>query len=314
MGKCIFIGIMFLGCTLTAISQNLTFEKTSEGAWIKENGEKVFFYQQKTKSLDGVYPRADYIHPLYGLDGMELTEDFPKDHLHHRGIFWTWHQVIIGNKHIGDAWECRDFIWNVREVDASPSKDNALILKTKTLWESPAWLDENGKQKPFVQEKTNITVHPKIDNYRVIDFEISLLALETNLKIGGSDDEKGYSGFSVRMKMPEDITFLSENGEVQPIINQLSAGPWMDVSGSLALDGSKAGIVMMCHPDNPVYPDPWIIRKQGSMQNPAFPGRQPVAISTTKPMVLRYRLVIHIGELSTEEINKLEDQYGAHGN
>jgi len=311
MGKFTLSGAILLCCTLTAFTQALTFEKTSEGAWVKENGEKVFFYQAKTKSLDGAFSRADYIHPLCGLDGFELTEDFPKDHLHHRGIFWTWHQVIIGDKHIGDAWECRDFVWDVKEVTASSALGDALTLKTKTYWQSPLWLDKDENQKPFVEENTNITVYPRAENYRVIDFEISLVALEPDLKIGGSDDEKGYSGFSVRMKMPDDIVFLSEHGEVQPTINQLRAGPWMDVSGSLAADGSKAGIVMICHPDNPVYPDPWIIRKNGSMQNPAFPGRQPVAVSNTTPMVLRYRLVIYKGDITPEEINGIQNQFGA---
>ena len=34
-------------------------------------------------------------------DGQVLTEDFPADHLHHRGIFWAWHQVYVGEKAMG---------------------------------------------------------------------------------------------------------------------------------------------------------------------------------------------------------------------
>jgi len=33
--------------------------------------------------------RSDYIHPLYGPDGEELTKDYAKDHPHHRGIYWA---------------------------------------------------------------------------------------------------------------------------------------------------------------------------------------------------------------------------------
>ncbi len=297
-----FILILVALLPISSLAQSFTFEKTDDGAWIKEGGEKVLFYQAMTKSMDGEYPRANYIHPLYNVDGAELTEDFPKDHLHHRGIFWTWHQLIIGDKKIGDAWACKDFAWDVTSVSKEQSSEDEIALNVHTLWKSPMWLDNEGNQKAFLKEKTKITVHAKEKYYRVIDFEISLLALEENLKIGGSDDKKGYSGFSVRMKLPEDIRFTSDNGEVTPTVGPISAGSWMDVSGSLAADGGNAGIVMMCHPDNPMFPEPWILRKKGSMQNPAYPGRKPVGISDKKATVLKYRLVVYTGKLAKKKI------------
>jgi hypothetical protein len=63
-----------------------------------EKGEKVFFYQSEPKNHKGKYERLHYIHPLWAPDGAALTEDFPADHLHHRGVFWAWHQVWIGDK------------------------------------------------------------------------------------------------------------------------------------------------------------------------------------------------------------------------
>src|SRR5688500_14074023 len=43
-------------------------------------------------------PRASYIHPLYGLDGEVLTDDFPKDHTYHRGVYWAWPHLKIGDR------------------------------------------------------------------------------------------------------------------------------------------------------------------------------------------------------------------------
>ncbi len=283
-------------------AQPLTFDKTDEGAWILDNGEKVLFYQATSKALNSQYPRADYIHPLFGLDGFGLTEDFPPDHLHHRGIFWARHRVIIGDKQIGDAWECRDFIWDVVDYRAVNVDTNTLMLVAKVFWKSPQWKDANGKDKPFVEENVRITVFQKESNYRVIDFDISLLALEENLKIAGSDDEKGYSGFSVRMKMPEDLLFNSAGGTVEPQINQVEAGNWLDITGTLSEKGNKSGIVIIQHPENPGFLEKWIIRKKGSMQNPVYPGREPVRVSILEPTVLRYRLVVHSGDLTLETI------------
>ena len=47
--------------------------------------------------------RGCYIHPLYGLSGEQLTDDFPSDHYHHHGVFWTWpHVMVHGQQH--DLW------------------------------------------------------------------------------------------------------------------------------------------------------------------------------------------------------------------
>jgi hypothetical protein len=163
--------------------------------------------------------------------------------------------------------------------------------------------------KAFMKEKTTISVYAKKDNYRVIDFEISMLALEPNLRIGGSEDQKGYSGFSVRMKMPEDIRFDSKSGEVTPITNQIESGSWMNISGALNTPDLKEGIVIICHPDNPMYPEKWILRKSGSMQNPVYPGRDAVPVSAEKPTVLKYRLVTYVGDLENQVLETIVEDY-----
>src|SRR5690554_4279744 len=96
--------LVFWTFQVEAFPQSLTFEKNEEGILLLENNEPRFFYQTATKSLDGKYPRANYIHPLYGLNGEVLTEDFPEDHLHHHGIFWAWHQLFAEGERVGDPW------------------------------------------------------------------------------------------------------------------------------------------------------------------------------------------------------------------
>jgi hypothetical protein len=300
-----YLYLLLLPLSGSLFAQTLKFEYQEDGVWVKESDERIFFYQQKTKSQNGKYARANYIHPLYGVDGTVLTEDFPDDHPHHRGIFWTWHQIVIGDKRVGDGWSCENISWEVYEVGG---KQEDSTLYTQTYWKSPNWTNDQGEQVPFLRENNRIKVHSVTENHRIIDFEISLLALVPDLKIGGSEDAKGYGGFSVRMKLPEDIQFTSTDGEVTAQTEAVEAGPWMDMSGSLAANGGKAGMVVIAHPDNPPPQDQWILRTKDSMQNPVYPGREPVLISDKEPTVLRYRLIIYDGELSREEIT---DQYEA---
>ncbi len=275
--------------------------------------EKVLFYQRKPKSLDGKYSRCHYIHPLYSLDGQILTEDFPKDHLHHRGIFWAWHQVLVGKKEVGDGWSLKDTSWDVYDAKILALDDGSSFLKVKVFWKSPLWTDSEGRPKPFVKETTVIRVHPAsgAGDIRKIDFEISLLALEDGVRIGGAKNKRAYGGFSARIRLPNDIRFASQGGDVAPIRTPMEEGPWLDFSGDFQEDGEVSGLAILCHRSLPGYPQRWILRRAGSMQNAVYPGQEPVLLSREKPLVLRYRLIVHRGNAQQVELNKLQAQYNA---
>ncbi len=61
----------------------------------------------KVPANDARRNRACYIHPLWGLNGEVLTDDFPKDHYHHHGVFWAWPHVGIDGKEY-DLWDGRE--------------------------------------------------------------------------------------------------------------------------------------------------------------------------------------------------------------
>jgi len=281
----------------------LTFETTSEGCWIKEGDRKVLFYQQATRSLDGKYARANYVHPLMDLDGNAITEDFPADHPHHRGIFWAWHQCLVGSSRAGDGWACQDFHWQVDEV-RQQKKRNWAALEVQVTWSSPAILDKNGQSVPLVAERTTIRVHRAGEALRVIDFDIQLKALVDQLKLGGSNDAKGYGGFSPRFKMPAMVDFLGQSGPVEPVSTAVEGGGWMHLRGDFGNRGSESGITIMCHPSVPGFPQSWILRRSGSMQNAVYPGSEAVPLEMGSPWRLRYRLLLHRGPVTAEHVEQ----------
>ena len=66
----------------------------------------MFVYRHKEQLAAGVaekYRRSTYIHPLFDLRGNVISDDFPKDHLHHRGLSWTWAHVGVGGE-VHDLW------------------------------------------------------------------------------------------------------------------------------------------------------------------------------------------------------------------
>ena len=285
---------------------------TAGGFLFAEDGQDVLFYQRETKRFNAAHSRSHYIHPLYGLDGELLTEEFPSDHPHHCGIFWAWHQVWIGDKRIGDAWSLRDFAWDVQDVKVIVSDSHA-ALEADVFWTSPLWTNDQGVRKPFVRETAVIRVHRASRDMRKIDFDIRLVALEDGLRIGGSENAKGYGGFCTRVPLPDDLQFVSSAGDVEPMTEPVEAGPWMDFSGTFGEAGHMSGLVILCHPSVPGFPQPWILRRKTSMQNPVYPGPHPVALLREDPLVLRYRLVLHRGAGRELDLDHLQAEYAAEG-
>lgn len=295
--------LFFLLMSYQSFSQ-VRMQKAEGGFLFTENNNKVLFFQTEPKNKDGKYERCNYIHPIWGMNGKVLTEDFPVDHLHHRGVFWAWHQIWIGDQRIGDGWELKDFDQQVNEVEFISNRDGAAIFKTEVAWLSDKW-KRLGKKVPYLRENTTITIHPESGKYRKIDFEIHLLALEENLSIGGSEDEKGYSGFSVRMVLPDDVTFTGPDGKITPEVTQVESKGYVNISGSVGANSSQGGIVIADNPENPGYPQKWILRDKNSMQNAAFPGTSAIPISTTEAMVLKYSLIVYSGSLNDRKIQKI---------
>jgi hypothetical protein len=284
--------------------------KQTEGYWFTEGDTKVLFYQAERKALpDGQAARSNYFHPLYDLDGTVVTEDFPKDHIHHRGIFWAWHQVRINGKTVQDQWVNRDSFWNLQDARIESDARSA-SLALRVAWESPLFADAEGRRRPFVEERSVTRVHRAEGAIRKIDFHQRLTALVDGVEIGGSDDAKGYGGFSYRVVMPPDIRFTGAQGVVTPLENAVSASPWMDVSGTYGASG-KSGLTVLTHPTTAAFPQTWILRARASMQNAVYPGRQATAIPRDRPVLLRYRMVLHRGELAPPDIERLQKEYAA---
>ena len=300
-------GLLFLLLISYPGLSQVKMQKGEGGFLFTENNKKVLFFQTEPKSKDGKYERCNYIHPLWGLHGNVLTEDFPVDHLHQRGIFWAWHQIWIGDQRIGDGWELKNFEQQVNEVEFFSNKNGTATFKTEVAWLSDKW-KRLGEKIPYLRENTTITIHPEDGNFRKIDFEIHLLALEENLSIGGSEDEKGYSGFSVRMILPDDVTFSGPRGNITPEVAQVESKGYVNVSGSVGANNSNGGIVIIDDPKNQGYPQNWILRDKNSMQNAVFPGNKTVPISTTESLVLKYSLIVYAGKLSDRKIQKIIEQ------
>ncbi len=299
MNKTILLTLFSPFFFVSAFAQ-LSMKRTDDGILLTDGNKKIAFYQKEAAMMNLDKGRNNYFHPVYLPDGTLITEDAPADHIHHRGIFWAWHQVLINGEPIGDQWELKEFIHDVKSVEFFRMEEGMATLKTIVNWNSPSY--ENG-EKPFVQERARVNLYEQRKNYRILQFEIELKALVENVALGGSDDVKGYGGFSVRAKLPDDVTFSSDEGVVQPQNEAIRVGDYINVSGSMARDSRPGGVLIYSANEFETAND-WILRSENSMQNAVWPGRQPVALSETEPIVLRYAVVLYSGEIKERRLLK----------
>ena len=90
---------------------------------------------------------------------------------------------------------------------------------------------------------------------------------------------------------------------------------WMDYSGpalpkSGAASDAIEGITYFDHPSNPAYPNSWHVREDGWMgASPCMHG--PLTTTKVKPLVLRYLLHAHAGDIRKERADEISAQFVA---
>lgn len=283
--------VFLISISSNAVGQRFKFIETEKGVTLTDNGKKIFHYQSKTKSLNGKYPRANYIHPLYGFDEEELTEDFPADHFHHRGIFWTWHQIFVNNYRVGDGWDCKNISW-LAPFPLTKVVNDTAILYTTCLWKSDSLNGIKTKQpKVFLYEHTMIAYTAPDANTRVFEVRMVLESFGDTVKLGASEDAKHYSGFSARFALPDDVRFFDGSREINPELNGNTAGKRVTMKGSFGAQKNLEYILESVFPEKDTQR--WILRKEKSMQNIAVPGDDSyIVIVPGKPVIMQYRLYI----------------------
>ncbi|MBU4435512.1 MAG: PmoA family protein [Alphaproteobacteria bacterium] len=254
---------------------------------ITEAGKTVLVY--RTKPIDPALEpgRLNYVHPLYAPDGTVLTEDKPADHPHQRGVFWSWRQVLVNGKLVADGGFMKGLTFHVREKRFKGDAQGG-----GTLTVNADWIVTSGPELDYVaRETTRVRVYPLTDGARRIDFDTLITARVDALGLGGSDDAKGYGGFSMRLVRPDRLTFASNGKTITPTDTALEAGASMGFAWP-AESGSPAwtmGLTCKAH-DQPIKT--WVLRGSLSMQNCVFPGRSPYVIKKDQTLRLRETVII----------------------
>jgi len=252
-----------------------------------ENGESVFTYIYGMFLREGIterYRRSSYIHPVYGLDGEILSDDFPEDHLHHRGIFWAWPNAIIDGESY-NPWHVLGIYvhferWLLQEsgpVFARFGVENGWYLDDKNVANETVW----------------VTVFRAGKIGRVLDFDLTWEAIDKPITLLGAEG-KGYGGFNVRFA-PFKKPVITTSGGVQGKDSDELQFPWADLSAVFEGRDTYSGISVFENRQNINFPEGWTLRHYGFL-NPCFPGLEPFTLNPGEPVSVKYRVWLHRGD------------------
>ncbi len=269
-------------------------DETALGLW--EGDRPILVYNHGVRPKKGnpaATPHSCYIHPLYGLDGEVLTDDFPPDHLHHRGIFWAWpHITVAGHHH--DLWiqsgiEDRFDHWTLRKTDPEQA-----VLGVENNWHAGG--------RPVMREQLVVRVHRAQGQGRAIDLELTWTPIDQPITLGGAEG-KSYGGLTFRFAPGAETQITVPSGRTKDDLYMTNL-PWADFTRLWTGRGTASGAAVFVHPNHPDFPPTWLTRHYGALCV-GWPGVRPRTLDAGSPVRCRYRIWIHRGRPDAEHLARV---------
>ncbi len=284
------------------------FEDVSDQSLKLSDGDQpVLVYNHGTITDENVpqrdhrRSRACYVHPLWGVGGELLTADFPKDHYHHHGIFWTWPHVEVDGKRY-DIWagpNIKDkFVrWICRETGPA-----AAVLAVENGWFV-------GDKKVMI-ERVWLRTYRVTGDSRVLDLEFVWIPTDRPVKLWGAGG-KSYGGLTVRFAVGDqkEAVITVPSGRTTADLAETRL-PWADLTYPFDAAAGPSGAAIFIHPDHPDYPPTWLTRHYGPLCV-GWPGVKAKTFQPDQPIRLNYRIWIHKTAVGLDELKQAYEGYMA---
>lgn len=261
--------------------------------------------------------RSDYIYPLYGFHGEPLTADYPKDHLHHRSLWWSWCEVRHNDK-IGDLWAvCKIRAYPVKIAKMEARAEGA-VLQAVNAWRYDD--DPAAVVHETVTIRASQTAGIPGARSRTVDVDVRLEALVDGLAITGRQkvDYGGYGGMTVRLNSkvkefslravhPNPDKWRGDDLKIAERVTDratLGNAAWMALYGKYPAAGVETPdfttVMMFESKATPLFPNNF--RYYGSTCiSLAFPGKTIVPLAKGQPLDYKTRFVVREGKTTLEQ-------------
>ena len=301
------IGTLGWGSVMAEPLMHVVMADPAGPAIIREGAPNVLQYNYQTvQAPPGVMakiapgnqkyarPRGDYIHPLYGLSGEELTLDWAVDHPHHRGIYWAWPEVMLGDQ-TGDLHALQRVFARPAGTIRTQDGESLATVEAENDW---MWEDKT----PIVREKVVIQAEKAGPNGRRIDLSITLVALVDGVTIARRETDK-YGGLNSRFGPAKGLA-ITHHADAEGAVPRMA---WHHMTGTWGESNKPTGITILEKSGNPGYPADHIEFPELAWFQPTFPkAGERHALKKGEPLVLQYRYIIRGGDTPDENMQRDE--------
>jgi hypothetical protein len=249
--------------------------------------------------------RRPYFYPFVGPSGSSLTRmghPGAPNHDHHRSI-WFGHAKVLGI----DFWsENTPARIRQRQWLSYQDGDEEALLAVQL-----EWLDGHDP-RPLIEQELVAAVRPGPENETFLELQATLRPQAQSLELG----QTNFGLLAVRVASHISAHFGggeltdSEGRRGEPAIFAKPAN-WMDYSGP-APTGGIEGITYFDHPGNPHHPAHWHVREDGWM-GASLCLEQPLVLLREQPLVLRYLLHAHRGDLEAARASQIHQEFSKRG-
>lgn len=281
----------------------------SEGVTLRveQSGKPVLAYNfgtitnEKVPVTEHRRSRACYVHPVWGLNGEILTDDFPKDHYHHHGIFWTWpHVKIDGQQH--DLWAGSTIAQRFERWLVRRTGHLAAVLAVENGWYVGP--------KRVMRERVWIRVWRATETSRCVDFDLTFIPEDRPIELWGAEG-KSYGGFTMRFKPgPRSETLITvPQGKTSGDLPDTPLA-WADFTSKFEGATQRSGAAIFVPPHHPDFPPTWLTRYYGPLCV-GWPGVKSKTFPPGEPIRLSYRVWIHRSAVEPEDLAAAYADYEA---
>ena len=267
--------------------------------------------ESSAKRREATYKPFCHIYDRY-LKDQFITKGPGGQFTHHRGIFYGFSRVSYtdrdGEKHEKiDTWHCRGGHLVHREF-LEHSADSESASFTSLI----DWVGDDGR--PFAEEKRSMTFSMSGDDI-LVDFGSTLTPTVPEMRVDGDPQ---HAGFQFRAHNDVNDQHKSATYYIRPDTGIAKMGetinwstklddkttrnlPWKAMS--FVVHDKRYTVCYLDHPENP-KPARYSERDYGR-----FGSYFSADLVPKEPLTVRYRLVIHQGEMKSEEVAQHSERF-----
>jgi hypothetical protein len=286
-----------------------------------QEGALIFFLQRKPvltyhqepdplprPDIKPVFTRGNYIHPVLSPSGLEVTDDYPTNHLHHHGIWSSWTRTRFEGRN-------PDF-WNMGD-----GKGTVIPLSLDRFWDGPVQGGFRAHMRYYdlsttprrlaLEEQWDFRLYAiggRTPRYHLFDLGIHQTCTSPSpLQLL----EYHYGGLGVRgneaWNGAASALFLTSEGITNRVKAHGTRARWCYMGGRV--DGQQTGMAILCHPDSFRAPQPMRIHPDEPFFCFSPPQAGEFEITPTSPYDSRYRFVVFDGPPDAALLNRLWDDF-----